>query len=730
MTSAKHKTLQYALIGVTAVAGIAYAATQIGIFQSITLSQGTAGHKPKIQRMGNNRLVVAYGDNTPGAGTVYDVKGQAERPARDIYVRSCMPSDSVSCNNPTDWSAPLNISNSALQSSIQTAWKANDNTLYDFAGDAAKPNIKTSGQVVVLSWVSKYCPDGDISTLGVVDGVSEQRAIKYLERDGRTVPFSCTWMARSTDMGASWSAPVQLSTGLRDAIQDASSGSFNSTTKKGQVVISWQEDPQGLKLGEADGPGDGASGANVNGGTDVWYTYATVDLSVPATPADDFDLQQPMRLTDNFTGQYGVEGTLVLVYDGTGNPVDPDTVEKGQAGASRPNIGISGSTTILAYEETKGSQGLDEGKFIRYHAFAYNTPPVADAGCIISNPLKNARRVRFLTQSATDAGVGGTQIAVFWKEGIYDKGGPSDIVVRRGIDGLLPANMTPAVDHANCETSVYDEAIALASTPGDNISSNTPEASSANLTDDTEAYYTENALAHRGVLRGKDLWIGFNYTADLVNLWAQLDNYNFWVRYMDTGTGLWQDPVNLSNITDTAINVREPRFVGTPKSSSTACPSGDPLDVTTTDPTLCQDTQVIWVAWGTQTNVSPYDLDGGQDLGEYITASTNGGATFQDPVRLSEAQGTYFYDDESAFEAQVVLRPDGRRFYAVWNQENLVTGNSFAQYTSGDLDGDSDPVRVVHGTLQSESSDQAGSLHPLMLAMLGLLALLRRRLLA
>lgn len=160
-------------------------------------------------------------------------------------------------------------------------------------------------------------------------------------------------------MGASWSAPVQLSTGLRDAIQDASSGSFNSTTKKGQVVISWQEDPQGLKLGEADGPGDGASGANVNGGTDVWYTYATVDLSVPATPADDFVLQQPMRLTDNFTGQYGVEGTLVLVYDGTGNPVDPDTVEKGQAGASRPNIGISGSTTILAYEETKGSQGLD-----------------------------------------------------------------------------------------------------------------------------------------------------------------------------------------------------------------------------------------------------------------------------------------------------------------------------------------------------------------------------------
>jgi len=723
---------KYTAIAAAVVCGAVYAATVITIEPSITLSTGISGDKPKIQRMGDGRLVVVYGDNTAGAGDVYDVKAQAERPARDVYARTCMPSSTVSCNSPADWTAPVNLSNSAAQSSIQTAWRANDATLYDYPGDIDKANIKTNGSVVTVTWVSKYCPDGDTSTLGVVDGTVEQRAVQYLERDSRTIPFSCTWVARSTNSGQTWAAPVQLSTGIRDAIQDSSSGGFNSTTRLGQVVISWQEDPQGLKLGEADGPGDGASGANVNGGTDVWYTYATVDLSVPSTPSNDFVLAVPVRVTDNFTGQYGINGSLNLIYDADGNNADENTIEKGQAGASRPNIGMVGSTTILAYEETKGSEGLDEGKFIRYHAFPYSTPPAAAAGCVISNPEKNARRVRFLTQSPADAGAGGTQIAVFWKEGAYDKGGPSDIIVRRGIDGVQPANMVPAVDASNCATSVYEDAIALLNTPGDNISSNTPDATTANLLDDTETNYTENALAHRGVLRGSDLWIGYNYTGDLVKLWAQLDNYNFWVRYMDTSVGVWETPQNLSRITNTDINVREPRFIGTPKSSSSACPSGDPTAVDTTDPTLCQNTQVIWVAWGTQTNVSPYDLEGGQDLGEYITASTDGGENFQLPVELSEAQGVYWADDEAAYEAQIVLRPDGRQFYGAWNQVSLNTGNTYAQYTSGTLAGDSEPLpeqpepTVTTPTTRISTKSEGGSVPVYLLVLLAAAGVIRR----
>lgn len=672
-----------------AVATAAVAATVITVKTPFALSDGTMGDKPKLQRLGDGTLVTAYGDSPAGAGMVYDVKADEERTARDIFVKFCKPSATKSCDAKADWSPAINVSNSALQTSEGTFdWQGNDSPV-SYPGDIDKPNIKTSGPMMVLTWVSKYCPDGDLGTAGIQPSV--QRAIKYPERDNRVIPFSCTWTSYSTDKGATWKGPFQLSTGERDAIQDSSAGSINTDStsasyNKGQITISWQEDPQGLQLGEADGPGDGASGANVNGGTDVWYSYATVDLSVPSTPADDFVLQTGKRLTDNWQGLYGTNGSVSYVYDGSGSttPLDGSVLEKGQTGAARPNIGMVGSTSILAYEETKGSQDLDEGKFVRYHAFPFNTDLstyTGKAGCIISDPAKNARRVRFLTQSPTDAGNGGIQIAVFWKEGAYDNGGPSDIRVRRGMGGVQPANMVPLVD-TNCVTSDYATAIGLTSAKGENISSKAPTATTANLTDDTEANYTENALAHRGVLRGTDLWIGYSYTSDLVKLWAQLDNYNFWVRKY-TVAGGWENPKNISNITDKNINVREPRFFGTPKTNDTLCP---------TDATFCQNTDVIYTAWGTQTNVSPYDPEGSQDLGAYITVSRDAGATFATPVRLSEAQGSLFGDDEAAFETQPLTRPDGTRFYSVWDQKNLTTGATVAEYVSGDVTQVTDPV--------------------------------------
>ena len=669
-------------LSAVAVATAAYAAvTTIVVQTPFDLSDGTMGDKPKIQRAGDGTLVVVYGDSPTGASTVYDVKAAEERTARDLFVKTCKPDANKTCNHLADWSAAVNVSNSALQQSTGTFdWRGTLGEATTYPGDIDKPNIKTSGPMMVLTWVSKYCPDGDLVTAGAQASV--QRAIRYLERDERVIPFSCAWASYSTNKGAAWSAPIQLSAGLRDAIQDASSGNIGTdatnvaTYNKGQINISWQEDPQGLQLGEADGPGDGASGANVNGGTDVWYAYATVDLSTPGTPADDFVLSTPARLTDNWTGDYGLSGSVNNIYTGSGTNVPTGEIEKGQAGAARPNIGMLGSTAIVAYEETKGSQGLDEGKFIRYHAFPYNTDLSSysgKAGCIISNPAKNARRVRFLTQSPADAGAGGIQIGIFWKEGSYDKGGPSDIVIRRGMGGLQPANMQPAVDAA-CATSDYTTATALSSARGENISSKTPIATTSNLTDDTESNYTENALAHRGVLRGQDMWIGYSYTSDLVKLWAQLDNYNFWIRKYNMTTG-WEAPKNVTNIADKNINVREPRIFGTPKGTS-ACP---------TDATQCQNADVIYLAWGTQTNVSPYDPAGGQDLGEFITVSSDSGVNYATPVKLSVAQGVYWGDDESAYESQLVARPDGTRFYGVWNQRKLTTGATVAEYTSGDV---------------------------------------------
>ena len=683
----KRSKLAIGLAGI-AVAGVAYAAYQITVNTPIAVSDGIMGDKPKLQRAGDGTLVVAYGDSPVGAGMVYDVKAAEERTARDIFVKTCKPTTTPvvkTCDNYADWSVPINVSNSALLQSTGTFdWRGTLGNPSTYPGDIDKANIKTSGPMMVLTWVSKYCPGGN------------QRAIQYLERDSRVIPFSCTYTSYSTNKGSTWSAPIQLSSGERDAIQDASSGNIGTdstnlvTYNKGQINISWQEDPQGLQLGEADGPGDGASGANVNGGTDVWYAYATVDLSVAATPADDFVLTPAVRLTDNQTG-FGINGSVNYIYDGAGVNVAEGLIEKGQAGAARPNIGMVSTTSIIAYEETKGSVGLDDGKFIRYHAFPYNTPAGNSVGCVISDPLKNARRVRFLTQSPTDAGPGGIQIGIFWKEGSYDKGGPSDIRVRRGMGGLQPSNMVPAVDTANCVTSDYATAIGLTSAKGDNISSKAPTATAANLTDDTELNYTENALAHRGVLRGQDMWIGYSYTSDLVKLWAQLDNYNFWIRKFNKTTG-WDNPKNVTNITDKNINVREPRIFGTPKSNQTTCPTGIPTDPTTTNMADCQNANVVYLAWGTQTNVSPYDPVGGQDLGEFITVSMDSAATFSPVVKLSTVQGVVYGDVEAAYESQPVTRPDGTRFYSVWNQKNLTTNATVAEYVSGNVAQVADPV--------------------------------------
>lgn len=743
-------------LGIAAVlaSGAVYAAVQITVNAPIAISDNTLGDKPKIQRAGDGTLVLAYGDNTPGAGTVYDVKSRVERQARDIFVKTCKPDATKTCDKPEEWSQAVNVSQSALKSSITPDWRGILGEPSPYAGDIDKPNIKTSGPMMVLTWVSKYCPDGKLGNEGIQ--APEQRAVRYLELEERVIPFSCTWTAYSTNKGASWSAPIQLSAGERDAIQDASAGSISTDTaslsfNKGQVGISWQEDPLGLQLGESDGPGDGASGANSSNGTDVWYTYATVDLSDnttdPATKLNDFVLaSSAVRLSDNYTNDgVGGTGVAVPIFGNDGVQLLSSQIENGIASAARPNIGMVGATTIIAYEETKGSQGLAEGKFVRYNAFKFDTPyqqsvvigertvDLGSPGCIISDPNKNARRVRFLTQTPADAGSNGMQLAIFWKEGLFDKGGPSDIVVRTALGGLQPSNMRPTVDAA-CVTSDFAAAKGLNSARAQNISSNAPSATNSNLDDDTELNSTENALAHRGVLRGNELWLGYSYTGDLVKLWAQLDNYNFWLRKYTfspaTSSGTWSNPVNVSNITDKNINVREPRIFSTPKSNTATCPTGIPADPTTTNAADCQDTKVVYLAWGTQQNVSPFEPEGGDDLGIFITASLDGGNKFVTPVRYSTAKGSLFQDEESAYEAQVVTRPDGLRFYGAWNQANAATNVTKAQYGSGSVAVVPDPEPPVTGNGGCAYNPDAAfdpALPALLAAALAALGLRRRK---
>lgn len=80
-----------------------------------------------------------------------------------------------------------------------------------------------------------------------------------------------------------WGKPKQLSTGERDAKQDAFCNGYDKVNKNVRTIITWQEDPEGLQLGEAADPGDSASGANVTGGTDIWTPRLSKQLRVHRT---------------------------------------------------------------------------------------------------------------------------------------------------------------------------------------------------------------------------------------------------------------------------------------------------------------------------------------------------------------------------------------------------------------------------------------------------------------
>lgn len=690
-----------------AVAGTA-SATQYDVGDDVSLSDdqvpdfGLAA-KVKINRTGSGKLVVVYGDGA--GGTVYDVKADAERPARDLFSRVC-DAKNTDCGDLANWSAPINLSNTAGLSSASTAWRGLAAGALPYPGDSDKPNIFTNGNDVLVSWVDKYCPGG------------EQGSISYLERDDKEVPFSCTYVVRSANAGASWSAPQQLSDGWRDAKQDVHRGSTNAW------VITWQEDPEGLQLGEADGPGDGASGANTSKGTDIWYTAlprADVTAGVPF-PA-------PVRVTDNFTKIDRRQGTTT-------------DRESGQTAASRANLAVVGSTVLLAYEETKGTGGADSGKVIRYHAFPYDQPPTscavdagapgdtamdpacevnprgepypaiddpARAGCILSAPDENARRVRFFAQG-TPGTNSGTKLFIFWKQGLYDQGGPSDIIARAGVvtggqtgalagfgvdDFQPPVAQPTATQVGDVLDGCYvlgDDAIgdgAFGNAPGMNLSANTE--TGGDLFAGTDDSNNEDARAHRGIMKGDFIALGYSYTPDwAVARYTDFENYEFWLRTSPDGGQTWTTPVDLTSSTTAAmaaargwlpsqINVKEPRIVKTP-GSGPGCPSGDPGAPDTTHTEDCTDGKAFVVAWGTETNVYEH-LGGAEDLDLYITRTTNKGVTFETPVAFAAAEA----DD---LESQINLTPDGSRAYLVWNSEGAVETNAMfalAQSVEGEI---------------------------------------------
>ena len=78
-----------------------------------------------------------------------------------------------------------------------------------------------------------------------------------------------------------WFNAERISSGVRSANRPET-----VCVKGAGCVVTWQEDPGGIRPGEGDGPGEGWSGAVAYHETDTWYTY--IDWS-------DFDVVSARR---------------------------------------------------------------------------------------------------------------------------------------------------------------------------------------------------------------------------------------------------------------------------------------------------------------------------------------------------------------------------------------------------------------------------------------------------
>jgi hypothetical protein len=242
-----------------------------------------------------------------------------------------------------------------------------------------------AGNKVLVAWPSRFCSQGQpaysIAWDGDDEGLSEEQLAKRdavvdlldidLEKDlyltdlfgvagkqgsidfadegypqAGVVPFGCVWTARGILLPGDdprteenvessymlWTKAERLTSGRRDP---------NRIEVAAQVgagfVITWQEDPDGLRPGQGEGPGEGWSGAVAHDKTDIWYSFINWEyfdlLENPDDPAgeyimaEDFDLlltgrpqvyvpmAVPMRISNNDKCQADEYGPTVTTSE-------------------------------------------------------------------------------------------------------------------------------------------------------------------------------------------------------------------------------------------------------------------------------------------------------------------------------------------------------------------------------------------------------------------------------
>lgn len=243
-----------------------------------------------------------------------------------------------------------NLSKSADLSSINIR---DGNRWVPYPGDVGRTFVSSDGNKVLVTWVSKYCGGGNptyaiteaeqdllatyLAGTGTVTdaaactdgdpltpctyledafGVSGSQGVQTAEELAEAgyplvgdYPYSCMWAARGVMMPPAaegeasrfvWFKPERLSSGVRSANRPET-----VCVKGAGCVVTWQEDPEGIRPGEGDGPGEGWSGAVAYHETDTWYSY--IDW-------EDFDVVSADGTYGTFLGDATVIGDSLTAW--------------------------------------------------------------------------------------------------------------------------------------------------------------------------------------------------------------------------------------------------------------------------------------------------------------------------------------------------------------------------------------------------------------------------------
>jgi len=370
---------------------------------------------------------------------------------------------------------------------------------------------------------------------------------------------------------------------------------------------------------------------------------------------------------------------------------------------------------VLGYEETKGlaetepgvpDQGdvdpedtiEDEGKSVYFESFVFPTEPVMDlpladvdsvptfrvpvvsAGYIVNQLVpevivtenddgtstvtetgewiyENARRLVIMTHvdnCEADSENAEYNFGFMYKQGIYTRGGPSDMYIRlnSGFNYLDDNNEPLFADALN--VSSHEVVLDADENYTDDIIWE-PEYMT---THQSTTILEDNTFSPRGWLRGIDVFTAFEYTPN----WDESDHGCVPNKFHFNATtdGAWVNgPMVISKVRGPCISTLDPRIKPAPKGKDTV---GIVSDLSNPD--------VIHMVYGT------YDMNSGEELDLFYTWSTDRGVTWDvilqdDADPESEANRKLAARDViQEKEAQIIASPDGSMLWTVWNQES------------------------------------------------------------